>query len=83
MDCRLGERDGKASVEWSWDGNDEHHPAMGRGWAVLEDTGLLTGVIFFHLGDESTFRAKKWPGGKTKRKQPRMGFIIEDGEVAA
>ncbi len=38
-------------------------------------------MIFFHLGDESSFRAKKWPGGKTKRKQPRMGISIVNGKV--
>lgn len=25
-------RDGKSAVEFSWDGNDEMDPALGRGW---------------------------------------------------
>jgi hypothetical protein len=34
IDYRDGIRDGKRSVEWSWEGNDEMDPASGRGWAV-------------------------------------------------
>jgi hypothetical protein len=56
LDFREGERDGRPSVEWTWDGNDEMDPAQGRGWAVLEDDELH-GMIFFHLGDESDFDA--------------------------
>ena len=65
IDYRATEREGKPAVEWSWDGNDEHHPAMGRGWAVPDEDGQLSGVIFFHQGDEWAFRAKEWPGGNT------------------
>ena len=31
IDYRLGERDGKPAVEFTWDGNDEMDPAQGRG----------------------------------------------------
>ncbi|HEX5299410.1 MAG TPA: hypothetical protein VFW50_20690 [Streptosporangiaceae bacterium] len=31
--------------------------ASGRGWAVLEENGSLSGRIFFHLGDDSGFTA--------------------------
>ncbi len=58
MDCQATERDGKPSVEFSWDGNDETEHAFGRGWAVL-DGDDLKGMIFFHLGDESDFTAKR------------------------
>jgi hypothetical protein len=68
MDCQATTRDGKPAVEWSWDGNDEHHDAMGRGWAVLEEDGTLSGVVHFHLGDKFSFRAKKWPEKKGKTK---------------
>jgi hypothetical protein len=44
---------GRPGVEFSWEGNDECHPASGRGWAVLEEGGSLRGRIFFHLGDDS------------------------------
>ena len=57
MDCRLTTRDGEPAVEWSWDGNDEMHPAQGRGWAVRKGDELH-GMIFFHGGDDSEFVAK-------------------------
>ena len=57
MDCREVERDGRPGVELSWEGNDESDPASGRGWAVLEQNGSLSGRIFFHLGNDSGFTA--------------------------
>jgi hypothetical protein len=68
LDHRVCLRDGQPAAEWSWDGNDELDPAMGRGWAVLEDNGTLAGVIFFHQGDEYSFRANRWPDEKAKKK---------------
>lgn len=32
-------------------------PPVGRGWEVLEGDGSLRGHIYFHLGDDSGFRA--------------------------
>ena len=58
IDYRDGTRDGKPSVEWSWDGNDEKDPAQGRGWAVVKGDELH-GTIFFHGGDDSEFVAKR------------------------
>lgn len=58
MDCRFTARDGEPGVEWSWDGNDESSAAQGRGWAVL-DGNEIKGMIFFHEGDESEFKATK------------------------
>jgi hypothetical protein len=58
MDCRLTTRDGKPCVEFSWDGNDEMDAAQGRGWAIVEGD-ILNGEIFFHLGDDSAFRATR------------------------
>jgi hypothetical protein len=81
IDCRKTERDGKPAVEWTWDGNDEHHPAMGRGWAVLQGDGMLEGRIFFHGSDDHAFRAKKWPGGKVKRKMPPVMFVFKGRKV--
>ena len=57
MDCHSGQRDGRPCVEFSWEGNDESDPASGRGWAALEEDGSLRGHIYFHLGDDSGFRA--------------------------
>lgn len=38
-------------------GNDEGTAVTGRGWATVSDDGLLTGHIFIHDGDDSSFRA--------------------------
>ncbi len=71
MDCRYGERDGRPLVEFSWNGRDERDPASGRGWAMIEDDGTLSGHIFFHQGDDSGFKAVRAevstkPGAKTR-----------------
>jgi hypothetical protein len=58
MDFCLGKRDGKAAFEFSWDGHDEDEQVFGRGWAMI-DGDEMTGMIFFHLGDESGFVAKR------------------------
>ncbi len=62
IDYREGTRDGKLSVDFSWEGQDEMNPVKGRGWAVL-DGDQMEGMIFIHQGDESAF--------KTKRKRQR------------
>ena len=67
IDYRLGERDGKPAVEFSWDGNDEMEPAQGRGWLVLEGDELK-GMFYIHLGEESGIMLKREP--KTKSKKP-------------
>jgi hypothetical protein len=68
MDCRLTTRDGVPAIEWTWDGNDEMEAAHGRGWAVVKDD-KLHGMIFFHLGDDSGFDAKRLTTKKaTERK---------------
>lgn len=58
IDYRLGTRDGKACAEFTWEGNDEMDSAMGRGWAVVDDDEI-GGMLFFHQGDESWFKAKR------------------------
>ncbi len=57
MDCQDGQRDGRRCVEFTWDGDDDGDRASGRGWAVPEQDGSLRGHIYFHLGDDSGFRA--------------------------
>jgi hypothetical protein len=59
-------------VEFTWEGNDESDPASGRGWAVLEEGGSLSGHIYFHLGDDSGFRAVRAKDAQKARggKQP-------------
>ena len=62
LDCRVGSRDGRPLVEFSWEGRDEGDPISGRGWATLEPDGTLAGRLLIHHGDESGFRASRWPG---------------------
>jgi hypothetical protein len=57
MDVRPADHGGPHAIEFSWEGRDELDHASGRGWAVVGEDGALTGRIFFHLGDDSTFRA--------------------------
>jgi hypothetical protein len=40
-----------------WDDSDE---VSGRGWAALDDDGSLQGHLYFHLGDDSGFRAVRF-----------------------
>jgi hypothetical protein len=58
IDWRSTERDGQPAVEFSFEGMDEMTPTSERGWAVLEN-GELDGMILFHRGDESGFKAQK------------------------
>lgn len=57
MDCCSTTRNGRACVEFSWDGNDEGDQVNGRGWATLTDDGTVKGHLFIHKGDDSGFRA--------------------------
>ena len=59
LDWRSGTRDGRPAVEFSWEGSAECDPATGRGWAILEAPDTLKGTIFFHMGDESGFAARR------------------------
>jgi hypothetical protein len=72
LDCREDIRDGRARVEFTWEGSDEGDQVSGRGWAALADDGTLDGRIFFHLGDDSSFHAVRIePGPAAKRTAQR------------
>jgi len=60
LDCRDADHDGQPGVEFSWQGSDEGDDASGRGWAALNPDGTLEGHIYFHLGDDSAFRAERF-----------------------
>lgn len=45
-------------LEFSWEGQDENDEALGRGWAFIKNN-FLVGRFYFHLGDNSAFKAKK------------------------
>ena len=57
MDCRTVPTRERPRVKFTWDGDDDGDRASGRGWATLEGDGSLRGHIYFHLGDDSGFRA--------------------------
>jgi hypothetical protein len=45
-------------LEFSWEGSDENDSALGRGWAlIIKDH--LEGRFYFHLGENSWFKAKR------------------------
>jgi hypothetical protein len=58
IDNRLTSRDGQPCLEFTWEGNDEMNMACGRGW-VVKNGNEISGMIFFHQGDESAFHARK------------------------
>jgi hypothetical protein len=70
IDYRLGERDGKLAVEFSWAGFDGGggDECTGRGWMSL-DGDTLTGMFFFHLGDESGIVLKREPEKKARKRK--------------
>ena len=41
IDYRSGERDGRPSVKFSWVGDDDGHPASGRGWAQVQSDNTM------------------------------------------
>jgi hypothetical protein len=50
---------GRSGVEFTWEGTDEGDQVSGRGWAELLDDGVMNGHLYFHLGDDSSFRAER------------------------
>jgi hypothetical protein len=54
VDYRIGRRDGRPIVEFSWLGDDDGHPASGRGSAELDVDGGIRVKLFIHRGDETT-----------------------------
>ena len=59
IDGRIIKRQEEDYFEFTWDGNEECDPASGSGWMKLKDNGHADGEIKIHLGDDSTFQAKK------------------------
>ena len=58
IDFRIEQFGSKDRLEFSWVGDDEGSSVSGRGWAVMKH-GIMEGRIYFHLGDDSGFKAIK------------------------
>ena len=58
MDCVIAKIGNEERLEFTWDGSDEMDPVSGRGWITFKDKGLY-GKIYFHMGENSWFKAKK------------------------
>lgn len=67
---KIGLRDGKRTIEFTWEGMDEMDECSGQGWVVLEGNELQ-GLIVFHSGDESEFVAKKANVEKSPKRKKR------------
>lgn len=58
LDYRPVEQGGRGGVAFTWAGVDEGDQVSGRGWASLVDDATIEGHLFFHRGDDSSFRAE-------------------------
>lgn len=69
MDCRADTRQSHR-VDFTWHGFDEGDEQTGRGHAELV-AGELQGHLYFHLGDDSAFRAvKRLPPARKRKRAP-------------
>jgi hypothetical protein len=59
IDGYLEDNNGKARFAFTWDGSDEMDEASGSGWLQLSSKDQVEGLIKFHGGDRSTFKARK------------------------
>lgn len=59
IDGRIVKRQSEEYFEFTWEGNDECDPASGSGWLKARDESNVEGEIKLHLGDDSTFQAKR------------------------
>jgi hypothetical protein len=57
IDWKPADGPAAARADFSWEGNDECDQASGRGWVERTDGGDLRGHLYFHMGDDSAFRA--------------------------
>ena len=70
VDYRATERGDKPAVEFSFEGGDgaDGTPCTGRGWMTL-DGETLTGMFYFHRGDESEIELRRMPDKKARPKK--------------
>jgi hypothetical protein len=76
VDYRIVERDGISMVEFSWIGDDDGHPASGRGSAQLQSDGTLRIQLHIHRGDEAVMTGvptARSPTTSSPNTSPRRG----------
>ena len=71
VDCRFDTNAGKPRATFSWRGEDDRHPANGRGWLTLVGDNRIEGRLFFHTGDDSSLVAMRASAATTKRQPAR------------
>ncbi len=57
LDWRTSAQGPDGRVEFTWEGDDEGDHVSGRGWAQVDEDASLRGHMYFHLGDDTGFRA--------------------------
>jgi hypothetical protein len=59
LDGYLEDINGKERFVFTWKGSAEIDEANGSGWLQLSSKGEVEGLIKFHGGDRSTFKARR------------------------
>ncbi len=59
IDGRIVKRGREEFFEFTFDGNDECDGASGSGWIAFKKENIAEGEFKFHLGDDSTFQARR------------------------
>ena len=57
LDCAWSQTD----VGFEFEGSDEGMDVSGEGWAEMDGADGIVGEISFRDGDETTFKARRWP----------------------
>ncbi|WP_279357187.1 hypothetical protein [Methylobacterium indicum] len=57
LDCAYSQTD----VGFRFQGSDEGDEVSGEGWAECKGVDTIHGEIAFWNGDETTFKARRWP----------------------
>ena len=59
IDGKVVKYSNEKRFEFSWSGADEMDPINGCGWVKIRDADTIEGEFRIHLGDDSTFLARK------------------------
>ena len=59
LDGYMEQSGNKERFSFTWEGQDEMDEASGSGWIELNGDDEVEGLIGFHMGDRSTFQARR------------------------